>query len=755
MKGLRLWFSVILIHLGGCQFLPAATASPSTTRSEPIIPGKADTNYVRRLLNRGKQLLYKSDRDEHDLANALNIFNNALDLSSSLASETLILESKRGKGEVLIKSAKYEEGRSLFNSLIKEWRKKGNERGEAYAWYQFALSFMEESPHFVGRTVDDRLIDEMLGYLEHAYRLAQWSGDRKLMCEVMVYQADFLRKQGKLDLAEKIYKNVIHFQQTFHLPNNGNAYVGLLNNNYFRGDYRQALFYGLKAIRNAEKSGQWNDLAHLYYHVGNIYRDLGERPNAREMYQKGVSIMEIHHQTGAVYLSLIKNWVKELIYSRRPKDALVFVRSKQRLVRSQSPWMKMMFAEAAALCFQAMGDVNKTEAYFESMLYWGSKMNDSIRRLPGYEALARFNFSKGNFKRADRYLQLLLNAPKGTIPVSYISEVHYMKYKVDSLQGNYVDALRHLAIHKALNDDIFALNKRRSITDLQLRYESEKKEQNIRLLQNQSRLRQNELNRARFAQKITIVGAAILALVVVLLYKSYHLKKRSNHSLLLKQQAIHQQNMLLTKLNTDKEWLLREIHHRVKNNLQIVMSLLNSQTYYIKDSAAMSAIKDSRRRVNAIALIHKKLYQGEDLAGIPMDQYVSELITYFKHNLSNGRKVPQFNVNIPALLLDVSGAVPVGLIINEALTNCLKYAFDDITDARISIQLQKNNGYIELAVFDNGIGLPPDFDVEAGQSFGIHLMKGLSEQLKGQLTITGEHGVKVSLKFPDSYLVNE
>src|SRR5262249_22759774 len=139
---------------------------------------------------------------------------------------------------------------------------------------------------------------------------------------------------------------------------------------------------------------------------------------------------------------------------------------------------------------------------------------------------------------------------------------------------------------------------------------------------------------------------------------------------------VTQKNEQLQYLLKEKEWLVREIHHRVKNNLQIVMSLLNSQSAYIDNEPALTAIHDSQHRVQAMSLIHQKLYNSENLSSIEMSNYIRELAYNLRDSFNAGKHI-RFNFNIESIEMDVSQAVPVGLILNEAITNSIKYAFPD------------------------------------------------------------------------------
>ncbi|HJY13883.1 MAG TPA: sensor histidine kinase, partial [Flavobacterium sp.] len=149
---------------------------------------------------------------------------------------------------------------------------------------------------------------------------------------------------------------------------------------------------------------------------------------------------------------------------------------------------------------------------------------------------------------------------------------------------------------------------------------------------------------------------------------------------------------------------MKEIHHRVKNNLQTVISLLNSQSAYLDNDMALSAIKNSQHRIHSMSLIHQKLYNAENISTINMPNYIKELVEYLKESFNTGQRI-RFEINVAPLELDVAQAVPLGLILNEAITNSIKYAFPDDRNGMVYIKLEStaDKRYL-LAISDNGIG---------------------------------------------------
>ena len=191
----------------------------------------------------------------------------------------------------------------------------------------------------------------------------------------------------------------------------------------------------------------------------------------------------------------------------------------------------------------------------------------------------------------------------------------------------------------------------------------------------------------------------------------------------------------------EKEVLLKEIHHRVKNNLQIISSLLNLQSGYIQDPQAGELFKESRNRVKSMALIHERLYQSKDLARIDFAEYVRNLTTHLFRSYGVTARAVSLQIAVDNILLDIDTAIPCGLIINELVTNSLKYAFPPGLEGEIRIGLHReSNGQLALNVSDNGTGLSPDFDFQKTESLGLQLVNTLTDQLQGQIEIERQGG---------------
>jgi two-component sensor histidine kinase len=228
--------------------------------------------------------------------------------------------------------------------------------------------------------------------------------------------------------------------------------------------------------------------------------------------------------------------------------------------------------------------------------------------------------------------------------------------------------------------------------------------------------------------------------------------KSQNNSLMKLNSTLHEMNIKQKKLLSEKEWLLKEIHHRVKNNLQIVISLLNTQSGSLHNEEAIAAIRESQHRMHSISLVHQRLYQSENLAFVDMYEYINELSRYLQDSF-DPEKLIDVVLETEPIELDISHAVPIGLILNEAITNAMKYAFCVQRTGRVVISLdQDNDGTILLKVADNGQGLPEGFDVNVSTSLGMSLMKGLTQQLEGEFKLINIGGLTVQIIVPGEEL---
>ncbi len=341
--------------------------------------------------------------------------------------------------------------------------------------------------------------------------------------------------------------------------------------------------------------------------------------------------------------------------------------------------------------------------------------------------LAECNLQLDKFKTAREYLN------DGLRPVSTenILKMNRLYAAYFDKMGEYKAASNYLKKNARIRDSI-------TTTDAVLKQQQLKALVGRDLLNTKTILDEQKLalerNRNEMQAKDERINFVFISLVFTLLGFAgmvyAYLKSIKNQRLIAEQKHIIENALI------EKDSLLKEIHHRVKNNLQMVSSLLSLQTKNTRSKAAIEALEEGKSRVKAMALIHQKLYQNDDLSVIEMQGYIESLINSIQSVYKKGGHNINITIDAEGTELDIDRAIPFGLILNELVSNSFKYAFpEDDENGKIYIHLSKNgdNGFFEYS--DNGIGLPEDTDQRANSSMGIRLMNRLVNQLQSTMNI--------------------
>ncbi len=314
------------------------------------------------------------------------------------------------------------------------------------------------------------------------------------------------------------------------------------------------------------------------------------------------------------------------------------------------------------------------------------------------------------------------------------------KHKAKTLYnlGEYKAAAELFNYHDSIHKEWLLENFNEKTADLESNYranyyklESENKAQYAEILE--------QKNERSSSILYFVSGALILFVVASILFWMLNYKLRDSRK------KVAEQNITLEKRNHEKSLLLKELHHRVKNNLQIVSSLLNLQSIAVKDESAQNAFKDGQNRVDAMAMIHKYLYTSDELTHVDIQSYLSRLVESIAYSYNFNKKNIAYKFNITSSPLDVDIAIPLGLIANELVSNAFKHAFVNMENPELSVNLTLNEKLV-FEVKDNGKGLPATTKNE--DSFGMELVHSLMAQLNAQLEYTYENGACFRLIMP-------
>jgi two-component sensor histidine kinase len=561
-----------------------------------------------------------------------------------------------------------------------------------------------------------------------------------------------------LDLCVKTHESIHDHQLTQVYILYGKLY-------YQMGNTEQTLHYQLLALKNLESDGLMSmSLCEINNSIGNTLIELKETRKARGYFKNALRIAEQNHDFNN-FAVIVYNTAMSFLHDKEPDSALLFLKALPKDYQqsgSQKNYFMVLvpylntytalkkFPEAQFYADKLVELIN-THKFSHIVFYSvGNRLIDYYLATHQYAA-ARFYIGK----------EEIFTREFENIAATY----NYHKFRLDTAQGQYRSALTSLLAYMKVKDSGYDQISDRHTKQLEVEYQTEKKEhelelreKDIQLLQAQTRFQENSLKQAAFVRKLSFGGIILLLAVVSLIFSRYRIKQRQKKEIDEKNAQLKELVKEKDGLIDTKEWLLKELHHRVKNNLQVMMSLQQLQARNLTSEEALTAVNDSSNRLYAMSLIHQKLYKSDGPDQINMGQYIGELVRHLAEAFATIPAVIMQTELEPDIDLDVTQAIPVGLILNEAITNTFKYAFagraaENSNGARkpailrVTLLATGLENEIELSIKDNGRGYVPPEDKNQRRSLGFSLMEALAEELDGTLTVLNDEGLTVILRF--------
>lgn len=651
--------------------------------------------------------------------------NKAITESKALKEERLARVALCLLGKIYLQ-AYDNKGDSIYHQLIEQCRKAGDKETEARA---IAYRGIYTAPR---QTTFQRKVSD----LQQAADLYHSMGDIENEINMLIDLGYVMLAAGQHQSSHDFFLKALSQAESIQYPYTHYITEALANITMYQGKFGEPLRYIRQAIKVAESCRDSTGWALFYGRLALLYDAEGRQKEAMDMAQKSIKRFIIDRNP-AVY-NILQFVIHFMNKEGRAKEALGLVSDISKEVNApQSISDKFYYHSVLSNCYTALNKLDSAEMHIKKMDSLETKaeiIRGPLRRGAVNEHYAMLFFHRGQYQKAKEYLEKHFKIPSyGHRALMNDLEVYRSLIATDSALGNKEAVISHYKEYIKLLDSNFNVTKIRQAEELQVGYETQEKESQIAVLNQEAK--QSEL-----IKNLTLAGIAAAGIIAGLLYRQNRLKQKSH-------KIITYKNEQLQDLVADKEWLLKEIHHRVKNNLQIIMSLLDSQSRYIDNDAALTAINDSQRRVQAISLIHQKLYQSENTSSIDMPHYIDQLVSYLRDSFGAGNRTI-IEQDIEPLKLDVAKAIPLGLIINEGIVNAVKYAFPGQQNGIVRINLKHSGpGHLVLNISDNGTGLPPDVEVSKQGSLGFSLMRGLTRQLDGIFNIESNNGLHISIRF--------
>jgi len=600
---------------------------------------------------------------------------------------------------------------------------------EAAGWFYLASSYPRTtaglSRKLAGYARAAALFAQTGRPLEHAYVL-------KTMADMHLLQGHSGQAEQELLQVLALYRAAGHreLHYTYDLLRGATRQVG---------NYQAALRYGLAALESAQATHDTTSITYLYASLAGIYKELNQPDQALTYYKRALRHAQLEQSAAGVAITSVA--ISRLLLSQhRPRQALRFL---QNVGGSPQATSSAVYFSCLVDCYVTLGQYAAAERTVGHLLTQARQpATDDMARLSAHLAAGKFYLATKRYAEARPQLQRALRLCRSAGYLLQAASLHQLLFRADSAQGRFPAAIAHFQQYKRLNDSVFNAARNQQLASLEIQYGTRQKEQNIALLTKQSLLQQARLRQREQQRNTLLVGAGLLLLLLGLGYNRYRLKQRSNRLLHAQQAEIAERSQELARLLaeqrellTEKEWMLREIHHRVKNNLQVIGSLLHTQGDYSADPATQAALEQSQYRVQAMALLHQHLYQADRVGWVPLPTYVQELAAHLLDAFDAMARV-HLHLDLAPLALPVATATPLGLVLNELLINSMKHAFGPGQPGTLTLtgQLLTPSTYL-LSVADDGRGLPPDFDPSHAHTLGLTLVTGLSRQLDGEFTL--------------------
>ncbi|WP_370087785.1 histidine kinase dimerization/phosphoacceptor domain -containing protein [Ekhidna sp.] len=500
----------------------------------------------------------------------------------------------------------------------------------------------------------------------------------------------------------------------------------------FKGELEKALEKYKEAAITYEALEDLRMLGILHNNMGIIYRKTEKYELAKQSYKKSLAIKQIREDKNGT-LNTLTN-ISAVCRFLNQYDSSIHYSNKALVLASEMQNATAYLHELInlAIAHEALDNRNAAAKYYEeaaALLHEDSPYDTKAQVL---NALALFYYEQNDLGQSLKYLNQMGEVVNEEVKPDIAYEYNNLAASVHEKLGNSNQALAHLKKAVQQKEQLWDNEVLSKTTELEQLYEKEKRETEISKLHAETQLQTLALSKKDQQRNGLIVFAILLAIVAGLAFFMFRQKRKSL---------------------SEKEMLIQEIHHRVKNNLQVISSLLKLQAGNLEDEAAQKAVREGENRVKAMALIHQRLYGTTDLKGVDAQDYFENLLSELFYSFGVNEELIDYQVHSSGIKLDIDTVIPLGLIVNELITNTLKYAFDQTKrDGKITISLFEENNQLVVSVADNGKGVDESM-LSSSDSFGWKMIKSLSRKLEAEIRILNEEGTCVQLTLSQYKLV--
>jgi two-component sensor histidine kinase/Tfp pilus assembly protein PilF len=580
--------------------------------------------------------------------------------------------------------------------------------------------------------------DSAYVYAEFYLEIAKKIKDRQAESTGFTLIAWVYDFQGDIIKAKEYYEKALEIRREIgdqKLIANALSNLGVMY--YYASDFENAIDYYLQAIKVREEIKDSMGLGQSYNNMGVLMRNQGEYEKAIEYYTQAA---EIKNELGDEYSYLSTLINIGTLYATVGQHQQALSYAQEALVIAEKNNDQVSVGQLnlnMGAAYTGLGQYSTGKRYIRDGLQILEEVGEKGLAFEGYNMLINNHLKSGEYLKADEAVQMASEHLDEATDLETLHEYYTLSSRAFALSNNYQKAYEYQLLESKLQDSLFQQSSRDAMLELETKYEVEKKEQELELLSAQNALSRVEIARSNSVRNYVAIIALLTIGAFIVVYINYRKRKALSEQLA-------EQNKIINENLSEKELLIQEIHHRVKNNLQIISSLLNIQSRKSGNISASSVLKESKNRVQSMAMIHQRLYQHKNLTTVQMQDYIGNLVRVLVNSYGMEEKVTVV-LDIEDIELDVDTTIPLALILNELITNAVKHAFTDLEQAKLSVKLKEVDNQLHLNVIDNGKGMDTFAETDNESSFGLHLIKTLSQKLDAEFKLNHDNGLSVNL----------
>lgn len=520
-----------------------------------------------------------------------------------------------------------------------------------------------------------------------------------------------------------------------------------------RGDYTQALSYYRQSLDIRKTTGYKQGIAACYNNIARVYADNKNDDRALEYYLKALDILK--DDPNDLYQASLLNNIG-LIYRRKKeleKAESYFNQSLEKYKALDEPKRVSQSYVNLGLLHKDWDDCDHALDFFSLALIINKEISDRLGMAWCYQYIGEcYAHMRQNAEALDYYHRALSILEELKVAQNQLACYEGLA-EIYARIGQFEEAYHYKVKFSALSDSIYSDRLSGELAEQEAKYESAEKEKQLALKDLELEKKNSEIEKSRIRQWALVIGFLLVVAIAIIFIQRFRIEARFHKKLESQNEELRRtyENLKATVISKEeKEVMIKEIHHRVKNNLQIISSLVNLQANAVTDKNVQKMFREVQNRIISMSLLHEQLYKAPDLSDVNVEEYLKVLLDSLLKIYADEDKSISVKLDIEVESFGVDTLIPIGLLVNEVITNSLKYAFKDYSEGEITMEMKRiapDQDKHLLIIADNGIGLDKEKLDNFEDSLGMELIQTFVSQLDGTVELDLAKGTKYIIEF--------